>query len=46
MSTSLYDTADLTIGRLLMLQAERRGAKPFICSVEDGRNFTSPRSLR
>jgi crotonobetaine/carnitine-CoA ligase len=40
MSTSLYDTADLTIGRLLTLQAERRGTKPFIRSVEDGRTFT------
>lgn len=40
MSTSLYDTPDLTIGHLLALQAERRGAKPFICSVEDGRRFT------
>jgi carnitine-CoA ligase len=40
MSTSLYDTADLTIGRLLTLQTERRGTKPFIRSVEDGRAFT------
>jgi len=40
MSTSLYDTSDLTIGRLLTLQTEQRGAKPFIRSVEDGRSFT------
>ncbi|MGD9878880.1 MAG: AMP-binding protein [Reyranella sp.] len=40
MSTSLYDTSDLTIGRLLALQTERRGAKPFIRSVEDGRSLT------
>jgi crotonobetaine/carnitine-CoA ligase len=40
MSTSLYDTSDLTIGRLLALQAERRGTKPFVRSIEDGRSFT------
>lgn len=40
MSTSLYDTADLTIGRLLTRQSEQRSAKPFIRSAEDGRSFT------